>query len=429
MPRDCTALLIHIFELNTDVQSTSPGGTHTWTMPNGKSKSAARRAKRANKAVSTALVPRKNQGNGDMSTPRQNNYKSINNFNQSNMSTAITAAPTAFSRRMAFGPSNGRSASMRSVSKTEFITGVNGSVAFETLSLNINPGMANVFPWLSNIAKDWQQYRFKRFQARFITRSSTSERGTVILSPEYSISEGPPTNEQDALDTQDAVEDVVWKELVCQLDPSAMNGIGPRKLIRQGNVPGDLTLYDSAILTVATVGQVAPSVVGRLYFDYEIDFYVPQSTNVFTIVPRVSAFEVYGFTVLTSGVSYVIQNWVDSYSNSNQLGVNPAGLPGGAFVLSAGNYLVTATVLLSDGNVNTDLATALSIIEGGSLTDPSPTLITVGTDTYNSRVSLTRQRIFRVTASMDSFVVSVNATTTTTGALSVSQMSVLIQSL
>jgi len=278
---------------------------------------------------------------------------------------APTGSAISYSKRMAFGPNSSKgSSSMRSISKTEFVGNVAGSVNFFTASYHINPGLPATFPWLSTLAKDWQQYRFKRLRARYITRSATTSPGSVILSPEYNILEGPPLSEQEAANTQDAVEDVTWRELVCEMDISAMFAFGPRKQVRTQAIGADLTTYDAAILTVATVGQAAGGTIGKLYLDYEIDFFVPQSTGPSrTVSQRITEIGNFSNVALNNGVTSEV--FINASFISNALGVNL--LAPGHFGLPSGTYRIDISVN-TFGNAGFDLvSSAHSTVNGGHI--------------------------------------------------------------
>lgn len=274
MSRDCTAdpYLYGFTQMYSPPVQVDPVFGLLGIMPINKN-NAARKAKRAKMSLLKAAVNRKSVSQGSSSSSMTQEAKA-----PTMMSNAIQMAPTSFSKRMAF--SSSKSNSMRSVYKREFICSINGTANFAVISRFINPGLKESFPWLHKIAADWQQYRFKSFRAIYITRSGAQTSGSLILSPEYNVNEGAPENEQEAVDTQDAVEDVCWKEVCSELDTSAMFGIGPRKQVRRGPISADLSTYDAALLSVCTVGMATDNVqVGKLYFEYEVEFYVPQSTQ------------------------------------------------------------------------------------------------------------------------------------------------------
>jgi hypothetical protein len=155
---------------------------------------------------------------------------------------------------------------------------ISGSVAFTARQYDINPGLPTSFPWLSTIAANWQQYRFHKLHYRFVTRTSTATVGSVILSPDYNPNEPAPTTEAQASNTQDAVEDTTWKDLVCKMDPSSMFPFGPRKQVRRTALNADLSVYDAGTMFVCTLEEVGTDAIGKLWVDYDVELFVPQNS-------------------------------------------------------------------------------------------------------------------------------------------------------
>jgi len=236
-------------------------------------------------------------------------------------SGVITAAPVSFSKRMGFGGSNGKSNSFR-VQKREYITTLNGSVNFSAAyNYNINPGLEESFPWLWETAVKWQQYKFYKFRVLYVSRSSTASTGSVIISPEYNISDGIPTNKREALDTQDAVTDATWKELQCDMDITAMFGIGPRNQVRKGPISSDLATYDCAIVSLCTDGQSSTSPIGEIWFEYDVEFFVPQSTPLGTqLSQKCNVYSLTSDVVATTGASTLLSAFT-LQGNNNPLNI------------------------------------------------------------------------------------------------------------
>jgi hypothetical protein len=68
---------------------------------------------------------------------------------------------------------------------------INGSTAFTNTSFNINPSNALLFPWLSNIAANFSEYRFKNLRFCFNStsanalNSTNTALGQVIMTTNY----------------------------------------------------------------------------------------------------------------------------------------------------------------------------------------------------------------------------------------------------
>lgn len=256
-----------------------------------------------------------------MTTPKKPTVRKSNRSKGSTKNTnsapRVTAAPVAVSSMQRSGFTNTRS---RRIKNSEFIEDLFPNSNFAIQSYAINPGLAASFPWLSTQATNWQQYRFHSLRYRFVTRTGTGTTGSVILSPEYNSSDQPPTDERQAMNSMDAVEDVVWKEVSTTLNVAAMFPLGPRKQIRSQSMAGDTTVYDAGVLhaVLAYVGS-APSntSVGKLWVDYDVELFVPQTTNP---GPRLSS-KVLSLTIEPSSIVSTSTDWkIANLSNAGTSG-------------------------------------------------------------------------------------------------------------
>ncbi len=187
----------------------------------------------------------------------------------------VRMAPAAISVKQSFNRDNAR---VKRFPGRELIGDVNGSVAFATTRYPINPGLALTFPRLSSEAAKWEQYRFHSLKFEYINRVGSTNVGNVILTPEYNTRDRPPSSEREAGSNQDAEEGSTWEPFGTKLNPQSMFPFGPRKLIRSANVSGDMNLYDAGSLYVSTVGEADASTIGKLYVEYDVEFYIPQNS-------------------------------------------------------------------------------------------------------------------------------------------------------
>ena len=287
-----------------------------------------------------------------------------------------------------------------SIKQRELIASINGSVDFKETSFRINPGLAESFPWLHKIAADWQQYRFKSFKAIFITFVGAGTNGSVIISPEYNVNEGSPANEMEALNTQNSIQSCVWREIVCKLDINAMFGIGPRKQIRRGLVANDLATYDSAIVSVCTLGMANTSRVGSLYFEYEVDLIVPQSTVSAPVANTVSTFTIPAQTLNsgdTSGLSYV--------AVANNLGIEIVN-SGYGLKFPSGNFRLDVFPFVHNAG-NTDVQAKFEMYIDNTLATPYQ--VTARTEDYGLDIFAPMAYVI---SSSGSLLVNINVTVT-----------------
>lgn len=175
-----------------------------------------------------------------------------------------------------FGPDSIR------VTKREYIRDINAYQAFTNLALPINPGMAETFPWLSNIANNYDEYRFNGLMFQFVSTSSdaiasTSQLGLgqVILATDYNASDAPFLGAAQMLGSMFANSGKPSENILhaIECDPHDT----PSKLfyVRSGDVPtgADVKMYDLGTFQVASFNAPAdyPG-MGQLWVSYDVTF-------------------------------------------------------------------------------------------------------------------------------------------------------------
>lgn len=286
--------------------------------------------------------------------------------NRSNLGARpIEAAAVSYSNRQSF-PNKGSNKSRRIVN-SELVSSIVGSTTFSSSQkFSINPGLDASFPWLAPIAAQWQQYCFHKLRYRYVTRSSTSSVGSIYLSPDYNPKETPPTTEQQASNTQDAVEDVIWNSVVCILDPKAMFPFGPRKQVRSTNVSGDVSLYDAGRMFICVTGESSSAEIGKLWVDYDVELFVPQNSPSTYLSPSsMSMYTISGATqVLATGAQEVAV--FDSTGVYDAL--NIGSCVAGVFTPPAGCYYVTTNLAFRDSISEANTFTTILRINGAAVT-------------------------------------------------------------
>lgn len=273
--------------------------------------------------------------------------------------SAIVAAPVAYAEKQSFPLRQQRS---RRIQNSEFVAVITGNTIFDaTQKFTINPGLSSSFPWLSVMAAQWQQYRFHKLHYRFITRSATSSAGSIILSPDYNPRENPPTTETMASNTQDSVEDVVWKSLICKLDPESMFPLGPRKQIRTTQVAGETSIYDAGRLFCCVTGEASTAEIGRLWVDYDVEFFVPQSSPSFALGPIATSYYTrVANQAFVTGVTQA-QHWDAAIYDPLGIGNDASGV----FTPPAGTYRLTGQICIND-TVNEVCSATLVIVKNAT---------------------------------------------------------------
>jgi hypothetical protein len=238
-------------------------------------------------------------------------------------------------------------------------------------TIRVNPGLAASFPWLSTEAVGWTQYKIHRLSAIFISSCASSQGGDVYLTPVYDPTQPAPQTEQQVSSYEGTKLTNVWTHLEMDLDARSMMGIGPRKYVRSGLSAGDLKTYDACNIVVSTVNGTTSghgnAVVGKLYLDYDIEFFDPVIQTPSAMAPASTYVIRAAPGALTSDVPFAVNTW-DTVLFPDPLGVTITA-SNSVFLLPVGIYRVTmrASFLSNVSPVPTSFQ--LNSFQGGSLID------------------------------------------------------------
>lgn len=261
---------------------------------------------------------------------------------------ATTFAPVAISTTVrSRNPKIKQTAqSMRIAHRELVITGITGQNNFAVnYTMNINPGLPAVFPWLSTMAIKWEQYKVHRLNVQYVPVVGTSQAGEILLSPDYDASDPTPTTEQQAANMRDAVQDVCWKNVEMRLDPNAMMALGPRRFVRAGNEAGDIKTFDVAVVNICTVNITGSPNIGKIYLDYDIEFFIPQNSPTIVQTPSQATVIQSGVHTLASGIPAFADGLLIYY---NCLQASVTGPGNNAILLPPGSYKISWKATFSD---------------------------------------------------------------------------------
>jgi hypothetical protein len=168
---------------------------------------------------------------------------------------------------------------MTRITHREFLGDITGSTAFAIQkTLSVNPGLSSTFPWLCNIARQYETYYVRSLAFEYETQESTATAGTVMMAVDYDPSDDPPQNKTQLLSYKAAVRSPGWApcKFLCNVPDLSAHGAG--RFVRAGLIANtDIKLYDVGNFHIATQGFAGATVAGELYVSYVIDFMTPQS--------------------------------------------------------------------------------------------------------------------------------------------------------
>jgi hypothetical protein len=203
------------------------------------------------------------------------------------------------------------------ITHREFVRDVYGNPAlvnFQNSRLDINPGLSSTFPWLSQLAANYEEYEMN--QLMFVYESKISENatstdgqlGSVIMFTDYGADSKIKTSKQQMLQGYGAQDGLCTRDAVhgVECDPSKIHGDGHKYVrVRPLEASSSLNDYDLGIFQLAVSGtpnlngeQLANQIIGQLYVQYTCKLRKPRlysklgfniQKDVFTSIPDATA--------------------------------------------------------------------------------------------------------------------------------------------
>jgi len=168
------------------------------------------------------------------------------------------------------------------VRKREYICSLAATQDFTNLSFPINPGLSEVFPWLSNIANNYDQYRVNGMVFQFVSTSSdaiadTSNLGLgqIILASDYNSADAPFVNAPQMLGSMFANSGKPSENIMHAIECAPTDQAQKLYYVRSGDIKAgtDIRLYDLATFQIATYNSPADYTgMGQLWVSYDITF-------------------------------------------------------------------------------------------------------------------------------------------------------------
>lgn len=158
---------------------------------------------------------------------------------------------------------------------------------FQNLTYGINPALPETFPWLSQVAANYEEYTIKQLIFTFRTTvsdfvQSNGQVGTVIMATQYNANDGAFQSKQDMMEYAGAVSAKVSQQIQAgvECDPAQLSG-APGKYTRSGPAPPgeDIKTYDLGTFNIATSNTPAQfnnQAIGELWVSYTVELRKPK---------------------------------------------------------------------------------------------------------------------------------------------------------
>jgi len=164
------------------------------------------------------------------------------------------------------------------VSHREPVLRVSGANAFTIVSLAINPGQGLTFPWLRNIALDYERYVFRSLRFEYRSTCAATVAGNIAMAVDYDAADDAPAMMVNMLSYNSAIQGNAWSNLDCVCAGADLTGMLPQRTIRYNALAANLDIknYDVGNLFIAVEGFAATDAVGYLWVSYVVDLITPQ---------------------------------------------------------------------------------------------------------------------------------------------------------
>lgn len=164
----------------------------------------------------------------------------------------------------------------------------NPCIPFFAQQLRVNPGDMHMFPWLSQIAKNFTEYSFLQLVFEFesgvdAANSETGNTGSICLVPTYNPSAEALLNETAFMGESEAVTCRLTENALCGVECDPRKGVKFPKFVTSGSyvsdVANDIDDYDASVLQWSIngcPGVFANQNIGKLFVTYTCNLTKPR---------------------------------------------------------------------------------------------------------------------------------------------------------
>lgn len=285
------------------------------------------------------------------------------------------------------------------VAHRSFLCPITSTNAFTASGFYVNPGLPGTFPWLSKLARRYEEYRFKKLRFEYRSVCATSTSGVVMMSFDYDAADALPSAKPQQAQTVPNSEINSWasNDLTIACEPNW-------KYIRAGLLGTNLDVktYDLGQMCLSTVYGTGV-VTGELYVEYVVELRKPTdgptTSGQFTSTTAV-------FTAPFGGVNTTAGFFPFTFTDNNTLTVavpgeylcvlsatgtgltisptTPTIATTGSGVVATLQFGTSAITGFRVFKVRCELGDVLTFANAGTGTTITGTVLRVGTADYNT---------------------------------------------
>lgn len=193
------------------------------------------------------------------------------------------------------------------VTHKEYLGNITGSGIFENSAFQLNPGLSQTFPWLSQIAQNYEEYSFNQLMFTYTSLLSDSTAsgviGSIIMTTNYNAGQPDFTNTSDMLNNIGTISArPIDGPIIHGIECDDSKNVLPSYFVRSGSVPDnqDIKTYDMGRFQIATEGMPNDGQLqGQLWVSYNI---VLRKPKIYTAAGKGIQTDMYKY-LTTSGIN------------------------------------------------------------------------------------------------------------------------------
>jgi hypothetical protein len=166
----------------------------------------------------------------------------------------------------------------------EYIQDVSSSIAFASQTFPLNPGMSTLFPWLSSVAQNFEEYKIHGLVVYLNTMSGVaiSSINTALgmwgAVTQYDPTEPDFVNKQQAENYVGCQTTVPSNSLIHGVECMPRANVLDKFYVRTGAIADgeDLKFYDLGKIQIFTQGSQNVNIIGEMWVSYDVEFSKPR---------------------------------------------------------------------------------------------------------------------------------------------------------
>lgn len=208
---------------------------------------------------------------------------------------SLSNVPTSNTLYGTMPPAFGSTSGATTIRHREYVTDIMSSVGFVCSSYDLQPGNSVLFPWLSNIVQNYEQYRFKGLVLEFKStsanalNSTNTALGTIGIVTQYDVNNPDFTTKQQAENYAGSQAVNPSQSMLHFVECAPRSGVLDKYYIRGNVVPAgeDQKFFDMGKVCLFSQGSQAVANIGELWVSYDIELFMPKQATFSTVLPLV----------------------------------------------------------------------------------------------------------------------------------------------